>query len=59
MAVRDSVVITNKFQGLQGTIGTVIQVTASFVTIKTADGRGIVHGHQNVKRYDSISDKYF
>lgn len=48
VSVGDSVVITNKYQGLQGTIGDVVRINNSFVTVETADGRRIVRGHQNV-----------
>ena len=56
--VGDLVVITNKYQGLQGTIGTIVRVTTGFVTIETDDGRRIVRGHHNVKRYDNSSNMY-
>ena len=50
ISVGDSVVITNKYQGLQGTIGDVVRINNSFVTVETADGRRIVRGHQNVAK---------
>ena len=56
--VGDLVVITNKYQGLQGTIGTIVRVTTGFVTIETDDGRRIVRGHHYVKRYDNSSNMH-
>lgn len=54
IAVGDSVVITHKYQDLQGTIGAGIRLTTGFVTVETDDGRIIVHGHQNVQRYADV-----
>ena len=56
--VGDLVVITNKYQGLQGTIGTIVRVTTGFVTIETDDGRRIVRGYHYVKRYDNSSNMH-
>ena len=47
--IGDLVRITNNYQNLRGTEGRVIKISTSFVTIRTADGRQIVHGTQNIE----------
>ena len=47
--IGDLVRITNNYQNLRGTEGRVIKISTSFVTIRTADGRQIVRGTQNIE----------
>ena len=47
--IGDLVRITNNYQNLQGTEGRVIKISTSFVTLRTADGRQLVRGIQNIE----------
>ena len=47
--IGDLVRITNNYQNLRGTEGRVIKISTSFVMIRTADGRQIVRGTQNIE----------
>ena len=47
--IGDRVIITNNYQNLRDTEGTVIRLTTSFVTLRTDSGREITRGTQNVR----------
>ena len=57
LQIGDQVVITNAYQNLRGTIGTVIRLTTTFVTIRTNDGNEITRGTQNVKRVITTNEE--
>lgn len=51
--IGDRVEVTNGYQNLQGTSGTVIRLSTTFVTLRTDEGTEIVRGTQNVRRITS------
>ena len=50
--IGDYAEVTNTYQGLKGTIGIVKRLNTSFATIETDDGRYIVRGLQNIRRFE-------
>lgn len=50
LRIGDRAIILNNYQDLQGTEGTVIRLSTTFVTIRTETGREITRGNHNVRR---------
>ena len=50
LRIGDRVIVLNNYQDLQGTEGTVIRLSTTFVTLRTDTGREITRGNHNVRR---------
>ena len=50
LRIGDRVIVLNNYQDLQGTEGTVIRLSTTFVTLRTDTGREITRGKHNVRR---------
>ena len=50
LQIGDRVIVLNNYQDLQGTEGTVIRLSTTFVTLRTDTGREITRGNHNVRR---------
>ena len=49
LRIGDRAVVTNNYQNLQGTEGTVIRLSTTFITICTDTGREITRGNHNIR----------
>ena len=49
LQIGDRAIVLNDYQNLQGTKGTVIRLSTTFVTIRTASGREITRATQNIR----------
>ena len=49
LRIGDHAVVVNNYQNLQGTEGTVIRLSTTFITIRTDTGREITCGNHNIR----------
>ena len=52
LQIGDTVRITNNYQNLQGSKGTVVKINTSFVTVRLFSGQLVVRGTHNVEIVD-------
>ena len=53
LQIGDQAIVTNNYQNLKGTVGTVIKLTTNFGTIRTTSGKEIT---RNIKNLQIISN---